>query len=383
MGKTTIPYPTDVAIIEGHEVRTDLTCKVTPDHPEIGFDLGFHAGYRVTVPLAELAGKKNELTAVFRVTPEDHPDQQVYFSQKWGVPEIADDASGSAELGGTFELGEGRYQVEWLMRDHNEQRYCTSRWLIAADHPRGRNSQIELRLPPGTVAEDRSEPYASEGAVQRDATHALRVSVLYNVAPQSPRASGMRSMETEAVLSILRRIAREPRIGSYSITAFNLDRNEVVFRRADAPEVDFPALGKAVKEAHLGTVDVRNLVRSDSEAGFLGVLLAEETGRNHPDALIFVGPKTNAEFKVSSAVKAMGAPLCPVFYLNYNAEPTANPWRDAIGSVVKLWKGFEYTITRPRDLFAAWNEVMTRIPVRDTAATEPDQTTISDLLPKK
>jgi len=64
-------------------------------------------------------------------------------------------------------------------------------------------------------------------------------------------------------------------------------------------------------------------------------------------------------------LKEPADPGCPVFYLNYDPDPVVNPWRDLIGSVVKFWKGFEYTISRPRDLFPAWNNVMARIPNRE------------------
>jgi hypothetical protein len=47
--------------------------------------------------------------------------------------------------------------------------------------------------------------------------------------------------------------------------------------------------------------------------------------------------------------------------MNYNLNPTVNPWRDAIGTTVKYLKGAEFTISRPRDLFFAWSEIMGRI----------------------
>jgi hypothetical protein len=47
--------------------------------------------------------------------------------------------------------------------------------------------------------------------------------------------------------------------------------------------------------------------------------------------------------------------------MNYNLNPQANPWRDAIGNTVRYLKGAEYTITRPRDLFFAWTEIISRI----------------------
>ena len=47
--------------------------------------------------------------------------------------------------------------------------------------------------------------------------------------------------------------------------------------------------------------------------------------------------------------------------MNYNLNPQVNPWRDAIGSAVRYLKGIEFTITRPRDLFFSWSEIMGRI----------------------
>jgi hypothetical protein len=51
----------------------------------------------------------------------------------------------------------------------------------------------------------------------------------------------------------------------------------------------------------------------------------------------------------------------PVFYMNYNLNPQANPWRDSIGNAVRHLKGMEFTISRPRDLFFAWTDIIGRI----------------------
>ena len=47
-------FNTDLAVLESGEQRKDLPCTVTPSKPTLGFDLKFHAGYQVTVPLKEL-----------------------------------------------------------------------------------------------------------------------------------------------------------------------------------------------------------------------------------------------------------------------------------------------------------------------------------------
>src|SRR5271170_5340358 len=93
---------TDLAVLEAQDVRKDLACTVTPVKPVLGFDLRFHAGYEVDVPLKELAGSENRLTVVFRVVPENHKDEPIYFVQHTRVPSIEEEAKGDATLGGSF-----------------------------------------------------------------------------------------------------------------------------------------------------------------------------------------------------------------------------------------------------------------------------------------
>src|SRR5438445_137652 len=52
-------FTSDAAILESQEARKDLPCTVTPSKPSLGFDLKFHAGYEVSVPLKDLAGTEN------------------------------------------------------------------------------------------------------------------------------------------------------------------------------------------------------------------------------------------------------------------------------------------------------------------------------------
>src|SRR3984893_8717484 len=113
-------FTSDAAILESQEVRKDLPCSVTPIKPSLGFDLKFHSGYEVSIPLKELAGEGNQLTMIFRVAPEGQPEDAVFLSQRMSVPNIEEDAKGDAYLQGMFEIGEGKYRVDWLMRDRSE-----------------------------------------------------------------------------------------------------------------------------------------------------------------------------------------------------------------------------------------------------------------------
>src|SRR5581483_5771243 len=119
--------PSDMAIFEAGAERKDLPCSVTERKVELGVDLRFHAGYDVTLPLSEVSGDGGILTVVFRIYPQADRNAPSYFVQHFNVPTVADDAKGDVLLQGEFDLGEGSYHVDWLMRDRAE-RICSSSW---------------------------------------------------------------------------------------------------------------------------------------------------------------------------------------------------------------------------------------------------------------
>src|SRR5271157_180033 len=159
-------FGTDAAILESQETRKDLPCTVVPAKASLGFDLKFHAGYDVSIPLRELAGSENHLTMIFRVIPEDRPDEPVYFSQRVSVPAIEEDAHGNAVLQGVVDVGEGKYHVDWMMRDRLE-RVCSSNWDTEASLP-PKDKQMALDIAPDAVQAADSEPFKQEPPVERE-----------------------------------------------------------------------------------------------------------------------------------------------------------------------------------------------------------------------
>ncbi len=354
-------HNTDAAVLALQEPRKDLPCTVVPTKPALGFDLRFHAGYEVSVPLKELAGSENLLTMIFRVVPEQRKEEPVYFVQRVRVPPIEPDAKGEAYLQGSFDLGEGKYHVDWLMRDRTE-RVCSFYWDTEAELA-PKDQQLALALPAGAVEPTEPEPFREEPPVQRVQSEPLNVKVLINFAPQNSRSATLQPLDTSALVSILRSIFREPRIGKFSIVAFNLQEQRILYRQDHAERIDFPKLGEALQSLNLGTVDLKRLSQKNGETEFLSQLIQSEIGSDdHPDALIFAGPKVMLEENVpQEALKEVGEVEYPVFYMNYNLNPQVSPWRDAIGRAVKFFRGYEYTITRPRDLWVALNEIVSRI----------------------
>jgi hypothetical protein len=355
-------FNTDAAILESQEVRKDLPCTVVPIKPVLGFDLRFHAGYDVSIPLRELAGREDMLTMVFRATPENKPYDPVYFVQRISVPSIEPDAKGEAYLQGAFDLGEGKYHIDWLMRDRSE-RVCSYYWDAEAVLP-AKDRELNLLIEPSVAQASEREPFKDEPPVERERSdNPLNVKVLVNFAPQNSRAATLRPVDTNALVSILRNISREPRIGKFSVVAFNLQEQRILYRQDNADQINFPALGDALNSLNLGTVDLKRLSQKNGEAEFLTRLITDEMNAAvKPDALIFAGPKAFLDDKIPpETLRDVSSPEYPVFYMNYNFNPQSNPWRDAIGNAVKFFKGQEYTISRPRDLWYAWKDIMARI----------------------
>jgi len=354
-------FNTDMAVFEAGEKRKDLPCDVVPDKPQLGFDLRFHTGYEIVLPLRDLAGEENLLTVLFRVTQQGQTSSPIYFTQRIKVPPIDDDARGEAYMFGSFDVGEGKYHVDWLMRDRTE-RVCSSDWDFEASVP-ARDKPMELAMAAGMIQPADREQFKDEPPVVRTADESLSVKMLINFAPQKSDSATMQPIDTAALISILRGIARDPRVGKFSVVAFNLQEQRVLFRQENAEKIDFPALGEAVSSVKPGVVDLQRLGQKKGEVTFLSDLIRTELSCNdQPDAVVFAGPKALLDDKVpQESLKDISLPASPVFYMNYNLYPQQVPWTDAIGKAVKYFNGYEYTISRPRDLWFAVNEVVTRI----------------------
>lgn len=355
-------FNSDLQVLEMGEPRNDLPCTVVPDKPQLGFDMRFHAGYEVSVPLNDLAGSDNLLTILFRVSAEGKKDKPRYFTERVRVPFIDEDSKGDATLQGVFDTGPGKYKIAWLMRDRSE-RVCASDWDADAV-PAPKDEALVYTLREGQIEQAASDQFREEPPVHRSLGEALNVKVLMNFAPQSALSSTLQPVDTSALVSILRTISREPKIGRFSLTAFNLQTQKVLYRQEGADRIDFPALGEALNSIKLGTVGVSQLADKHGDTDFLTNLIRQEAGSpaQHPDALVFAGPKVMLDENISpDSLKQLGELSFPVFYMNYNRNPQAVPWRDSIGRAVKFFRGYEYTISRPRDLFFAVNEMVSHI----------------------
>ena len=252
-----------LAELASDEHRVELPCQVAFDKPKLGFDLRFHSEYHLTLPLKAMADAGGWLQAAIRVTPARGSDHPVYLARRFVVPDVIPPRKGEASLSGGFDLGPGRYRVDWFLRDGRE-RVCSAHQDLEARDVVG----IPLTLGPNQIVDMRDNAYAIGLQAEPDFAPPLRVKILLNLSPSKPQESIVRPEDAAVLFSMLRGITAQPGIALSTLVAFNLREQKVLYRE-DADQIDFLALEKAIQSPATGTIDIRTLRDPQSETHFV------------------------------------------------------------------------------------------------------------------
>ena len=362
-GSELLLRPSDAAVIEDGSLRSELACTVTPIKPKLELDFLFHSGFQVSMALKDLDTGifGDNLTILFRVVAQDQPENPVLLSQKLRVPAMDRDQSQKStfEFKGFFRLGEGKYHVDWMMRDKAEH-ICSKSWDIDA-RLGSKDSPLRAWTRTALVKGEEAELFSEEAPVTRK-TDGVSVDMLVNFAPHDPASAVLDASDLQGVVAILREIARDPNILSYSVVACSIPIHKVLYRQETGPQIDLPILGESLNSLKLGRIAAKDLGLRDSHTAFVADVVRNLAANSASDALILVGPRMAHEPAADGEIaEALRDIRRPVFYLNYDSGNLTEPWQDLLRNAVKHAHGSAYAITTPRDLFGAWSSVMDRI----------------------
>lgn len=348
-----------IARFERIFTSSDLTlaCDVQPQRPILTFNLRHYSGYRVTVPIQQLEDEST-LTILFRVKPRGE-GRTVYFRRGYRLPKLPRNVKVDLALDGGFLLGEGAYDVNWLLADRGD-RACRKNWetnLRLSEKQR----QAKQFLGPNSVAP--LTPPVWRGA-SSGPERPFRISFLLHAAPLYPRSAMLSTYDQYVLTTTLITLLESTPFRDISVSAFNLQRQKEIF---NTERLDGPALNRMVEaldDLQLGTIDVSQMANRRGNVDLLARLVNRELSRdNPPDAIVFLGPnfRDDSKFPRSLLEPVAGRKMPLFFYVHQDYFARRYPFPDPIEHLVKGQHGKLFSIVEPGQLIRAIRQMENRL----------------------
>ena len=288
-----------------------LRCDVSQMRPTLNYSFRFQAGYNVTVPMNQYLGKGHFWSIVTRITARAKGAKPVFLGARIPLPEVPK-TSVELRVGGGYLLGEGTYDVRWLMRD-DTGRVCRKSWQVDVHPNRGERS-VQVAMPPATVWElglrgARVLPQATDDAAPQ------RLTIFLHAAPVSTRRTRMRPNDMVTLMSTVSSLLERMPVKGVRLVLFNLEQQKELYRKEDFHLSDMPEISAAMNSIELGLVDYQVLKNKHGHVDLLAGLVNQELAeREKGDVVLFMGPMARFSDHVPAAVLEKPAAKSPQFY---------------------------------------------------------------------
>jgi hypothetical protein len=306
--------PTAVSAFEDGQNHEPLPCAVHIIKPELNFGFRFQTGYTFETSLDPYLDGEHHWYIVFRVTPEGNAGLPVYFLDSLDLQ--ARSLSGLiGEDDGSFQTGEGRYQVKWALID-DLGRVCRQEWAIDA-HLSFSDRSERVAMPPGAVGDFSSRSTERSKAANR--SHQL--TILLNAAKPTVRTGGQPGNPWGMLLSMLASMMEEMPKASFRVVAFDSQQERELFQKENFTAEDLNDLARVANAKQRWTVDYHSLQDPAGEWHFLRDLENKEINAPSPaDTVIFLGVP---EGRFDNMPAGMPGPKTALrfFYLKYGNPP--------------------------------------------------------------
>ncbi|HTS63893.1 MAG TPA: hypothetical protein VMH28_17845 [Candidatus Acidoferrales bacterium] len=295
--------------------ETALRCEVTPIHPALNFSFRYQAGYRVTMPANQFTGAGHRLMVLVRITPKEGAGP-VYLAAMQRLPEIPN-TSVQLRFGGGYLLGEGAYQVDWVVLDERDRVFRKS-WHVEVRRSHAERN-VKVAMDPGTVLDvslrgARLVPKESDSAT-------LRLTILLNAAPISTRRTHLGPNDIGTLLSAVSSLLERVPLRQVRLVAFNLEQQKELYRNDNFMLAAMPAVARAMNTVELETVDYQVLKNRSGHVDLLANLINQEiNGNPAADIVLFLGPVSRYEDRLPAELLARNPERVPRF-LNIEILP--------------------------------------------------------------
>ena len=291
-----------------------LPCSIQTVKPELNFGFRFQTGYAFETSLDPYLDGEHHWYIVFRVTPENNAGPPVYFLDSIDLqPRSLSGLIGEDD--GSFQTGEGRYQVKWALID-DLGRVCRQEWTIDA-HLNFSERAETVAMPPGAVGDFSSRSTERPRAV----TKSRHVTILLNAGMPVIRRGGQPGNSWGMLLSMLVSIMEQMPEATFRVVAFDTQQQQELFRKDDFTAEDMDDVARVVNAKQHWTVDYHSLQDPAGEWHLLRDLENKEINAPSPaDTVIFLGVP---EGRFDNVPPGMPGPKTALrfFYLKYGNPP--------------------------------------------------------------
>jgi len=275
-----------IGIFDPQPGDRELRCEVTPIHPALNFGFRFQAGYRVTVSASQFAGKGHAWSVLVRVTPLVS-SKPVYLVSGQRLAEIPKTTM-QLQFGGGYLLGEGAYDVNWVMLD-DQERICRKTWRVDVHRSHAEHS-VKVAMPPDTVW-DVSLRGARLLPRNTDDAASIRLSILLNAAPLFARRTRIRPGDIGTLISAVSSLLERVPVRRVRLVVFNLEQQKELYRNGNFMLKNMPDVAQAMNSIDLNTVDYEVLKNRGGHVDLLAGLINQEIHENPPsDVVLCLGP---------------------------------------------------------------------------------------------
>lgn len=334
-----------------------FSCSVQPIRPTLNFGFRFQAGWVARVGLGQFQGKGHRWAMIARVTPEAG-GKPVYLASAVVLPEIPK-TKVTAEIGGGFLLGEGKYRVDWLMMDERN-RVCRKQWSVSASLRLGER-RARLLMPPNTVSD-----VALRGAPRLQPGHdadarRLGLTVFLHAAPMSTRRTRLRAGDRVMLLGTLSALLEQTPTRRVRLVVFNLEQQRVLLREDNFTRDALDRVAQSMNEVELGTVDYQVLRNRRGHLDLLADMVNRELAETPPaEAVVVLGPATRFGEKLPQDAVDPPAAHPDFYYFQLHPYSATATFPDALRYTVGRFKGKTLTIRTPGDFAKAIGQIVAR-----------------------
>ena len=269
------------------------------------------------------------------------------------------------EFGGVYQVGEGRYAVDWMLAD-DLNRVCRKSWKVEAKLAANERG-LKLGMTANTAGPITFRRW-SQPSDDSDVHPIGRLTVLLHAAPLYPRSTRFRAQDRVLLVSSLASLLEALPARSVRVVVFNLDQQKELFRQDDLTPDSFDQVAQSTSNLQLQVVDYRVLQNRRGHISLLADLIKQELEASQPsDEVIFLGPTSRFYDKVPDVSLDQHQASAPqFFYFQYKPYwGREADFPDSVAMAIRKVKGKTMLIHSPDEFARAIKEVETQVSSRN------------------